>query len=50
MISSAGAWFGAKYGFRTVPEKNYLHLEYRERAEAVADKLYTLAFGQAFQQ
>jgi len=39
------AWFGALYGFKGVPLKNFQNLEYRERAEQVAAKLYNLAYG-----
>jgi hypothetical protein len=38
-----GAWFGALYGFKGVPIVNYEHLEYRQRAETLALKLYHLA-------
>lgn len=36
----AGAWYGALYGFDGVPVGNYEHLEYKERIEELAEKLY----------
>jgi len=40
----AGAWFGALYGYETVFPANYEALEYRDRAEALADQLFKMAF------
>jgi len=40
----AGAWFGALYGYDTVFPSNYEALEYKDRAEDLADKLFKLAF------
>ncbi|XP_043942179.1 protein ADP-ribosylarginine hydrolase-like [Protopterus annectens] len=42
----AGCCWGVMYGLSGVPEGNYNQLEYRERAEAAAVKLYELAWGQ----
>ena len=39
----AAAWFGGLYGFAGVPECNYSKLEYRERLEDQAAKLYKLS-------
>ena len=39
----AAAWFGAMFGFSNVPERNYSQLEYRERLEDQAVKLYKLS-------
>ncbi|XP_072104494.1 ADP-ribosylhydrolase ARH1-like [Mobula birostris] len=39
----AGAWWGAMYGFHGVPASNYEGLEYRNRLESVAAKLFDLS-------
>ncbi|XP_032228896.1 ADP-ribosylhydrolase ARH1 isoform X2 [Nematostella vectensis] len=39
----AGAWWGALHGFDGVPVGNYKNLEYRERIENIAKKLYEKA-------
>ncbi|XP_067673624.1 ADP-ribosylhydrolase ARH1-like [Haliotis asinina] len=39
----AACWYGAMYGFQGVPEGNYKNLEYRDRLERLAEKLYNLA-------
>jgi len=39
----ACAWFGAKYGFKTVPKENYDQLEYAQWAEELAEKLLLIA-------
>nr|XP_022316670.1 uncharacterized protein LOC111120236 [Crassostrea virginica] len=39
----AGCWYGAMYGYKGVPEGNYKNLEYKERLEKEAEKLYELA-------
>ena len=39
----AAACFGGLYGFTGVPECNYKKLEYRERLEDQATKLYELS-------
>ncbi|KXJ26570.1 [Protein ADP-ribosylarginine] hydrolase [Exaiptasia diaphana] len=36
----AGAWWGAIYGLDNVPKGNYEHLEYKQRIEELAEKLY----------
>lgn len=36
----AGAWWGAMHGFEGVPVGNYEKLEYRERLEDLAEKLF----------
>lgn len=36
----AATWYGAIYGFKDVPEKNYKHLEYRNRLEDLGEQLY----------
>lgn len=37
-----GAWFGALYGFASVPKINLEHLEYRDRLETLGKQLYLL--------
>lgn len=39
----AGAWFGALYGFKGVPEIHYKDLEYRKRLEKLGKEIYKLA-------
>ena len=39
----AAAWWGALYGMDSVPKGNYMNLEYRERIENVAAKLFAKA-------
>ena len=39
----AGALYGAINGFKGVPEGNYKFLEYRDRMEKLANKIYTTA-------
>jgi len=39
----AGAWYGALYGFKGVPPKNFANLEYRKRAEVVGGRLFDLS-------
>ncbi|BFZ02962.1 hypothetical protein BsWGS_06001 [Bradybaena similaris] len=46
----AACWFGATYGAQGVPELNYRNVEYRQRLETVAEKLYALAFTDKAQQ
>ncbi|KAG9349148.1 hypothetical protein JZ751_029471 [Albula glossodonta] len=38
----AGAWWGAIYGFKGVPEVNYNKIEYHERLTDLAKKLYEM--------
>ena len=39
----AAACFGMMHEYEGVPESNYQHLEYRERLEEQADKLFKLS-------
>ncbi|KAJ3591510.1 hypothetical protein NHX12_006644 [Muraenolepis orangiensis] len=45
----AAAWWGATYGFRGVPERNYKSLEYRKRMRKAAQRLLELS-SQPFSQ
>ncbi|CAM2114855.1 unnamed protein product [Caretta caretta] len=43
----AGCCWGLAYGMAGVPEGNHRHLEYRQRMEAAADRIHTLAWGES---
>jgi len=40
--SMAGAWFGALYGYETVPENNFKKVEYFDRLQKAGEEIYKL--------
>jgi ADP-ribosylarginine hydrolase len=39
----AGAWFGALYGFQSVPERHYKEVEDVNKLQTLADNLYKIS-------